>query len=205
MNLRHDMIECFVVRPGGDSHEFLQIRRSPRRYMAGKPDRCLLTDVLDEKPLSAESAGVLYGLRWGVEVGFGGIKRTMRQHTPPSDAPVQAKLELEWVLMSFWVLGLLSVQRVIEEGHDPLSWSVALALRAVRRQMRRWASPTDDRADALGRAVQDDDERHGPKAIRHRPRKRDQHPPGEPKIVAVHGPAGRSDGVGLSAKWSLML
>ena len=35
MNLRHDMIECFVVRPTATSHEFLQILRSPGRYMAG--------------------------------------------------------------------------------------------------------------------------------------------------------------------------
>jgi len=161
------------------------VLRLIRLRRAGKPDMCLLTDVLDEKQLSAESAGVLYGLRWGVEVGFRGIKRTLRRHTLRSDAPVQAKLELEWVLMSFWVLGLLSVQRVIEEGHDPLSWSVALALRAVRRQMRWRACQTDDLADALARAVQDDYKRHGPKARRHWPRKREQHPPGEPKIIVA--------------------
>jgi len=35
MNLRHDMIECFVVRPAGTDHEYLQLHRSPGRYMAG--------------------------------------------------------------------------------------------------------------------------------------------------------------------------
>ena len=35
MNLRHDLIECFVVRPGSTGHEFLLLRRSPGRHMAG--------------------------------------------------------------------------------------------------------------------------------------------------------------------------
>src|SRR5579859_5032811 len=35
MNLRHDLIECFVVRSASTGHEFLLLRRSPGRYMAG--------------------------------------------------------------------------------------------------------------------------------------------------------------------------
>lgn len=35
MILRHDMIECFVVRPVGASHEFLQIRRGSGQYLQG--------------------------------------------------------------------------------------------------------------------------------------------------------------------------
>lgn len=35
MQVRHDMIECFVVRPAGDSHEFLQLRRAKREYLEG--------------------------------------------------------------------------------------------------------------------------------------------------------------------------
>jgi hypothetical protein len=173
---------------GGDrTGRKLRQRQAPlvlrliRLHRDGKPDTCLLTDVLDEKKLSAQSAGVLYGLRWEIEVGFRGIKRTMQQHTLRSDAPTQAKLELEWVLISFWALGLLSVQSITQAGHDPLSWSVALALRAMRHQMRQ--PGCEDLAEALSMAVHDAYQRQGPKAIRHWPRKRDQHPPGEPKVL----------------------
>ncbi|HET6246140.1 MAG TPA: NUDIX domain-containing protein [Tepidisphaeraceae bacterium] len=36
MNIRHDMISCYIVRPSGDgSHQFLQLRRSPGKHLAG--------------------------------------------------------------------------------------------------------------------------------------------------------------------------
>lgn len=37
MNVRYDMVACYVVRPGpaGGAHEFLQLRRAPGEYMAG--------------------------------------------------------------------------------------------------------------------------------------------------------------------------
>jgi dATP pyrophosphohydrolase len=33
MNIRHDMIQCHVARRSGSTHEFLQLLRSPGRYM----------------------------------------------------------------------------------------------------------------------------------------------------------------------------
>lgn len=35
MNLRHDLIQCYVVRPVGITHEFLQLHRSPGQLMGG--------------------------------------------------------------------------------------------------------------------------------------------------------------------------
>jgi dATP pyrophosphohydrolase len=35
MNVRHDMITVFVVRPAGSGHELLQLRRVPTSYMGG--------------------------------------------------------------------------------------------------------------------------------------------------------------------------
>jgi 8-oxo-dGTP pyrophosphatase MutT (NUDIX family) len=35
MNVSHDMIQCYVFRETGGSHEFLQIRRAPNDYMGG--------------------------------------------------------------------------------------------------------------------------------------------------------------------------
>ncbi len=35
MNVRYDMIQCFVVRPAGAGHEFLQMRRAAADFMGG--------------------------------------------------------------------------------------------------------------------------------------------------------------------------
>jgi len=35
MDIRFDMIACYVVRAVGGSHEFLQLRRAPGEFMAG--------------------------------------------------------------------------------------------------------------------------------------------------------------------------
>jgi dATP pyrophosphohydrolase len=37
MNLRHDLVDLYVVRPdeSGGSHEFLQLRRRPNSYLGG--------------------------------------------------------------------------------------------------------------------------------------------------------------------------
>ena len=35
VNIRHDMVYCFAVRPAGPSHELLQVRRHPTDYLGG--------------------------------------------------------------------------------------------------------------------------------------------------------------------------
>jgi hypothetical protein len=100
-----------------------------------------------------------------------------------SAAPAQAKLELAWSVLGLMLLGVMAVERVVAAGHDPLGWSMAAALRAVRRAARTPAArPRTPLADQLAGAVKDGYKRAGPKKARNWPHKKKDKPPGEPKL-----------------------
>ncbi|HZL37761.1 MAG TPA: hypothetical protein VFC78_20760 [Tepidisphaeraceae bacterium] len=69
-------------------------------------------------------------------------------------------------------------------GKDPLSFSVALALRAVRRAAAR-AVDCGDLPTRLANAVKDTYTRTGSKRSRNWPRIKTTAPPGSPKITTV--------------------
>ena len=101
----------------------------------------LLTNVFDTERLSDTRAATLYPMRWGVEVFFRSYKQTLEQRKMRSDAPEQALWECQAGLLALLLLGLMSVEGMIDHGKDPLAWSVAAALRTVRDAMRtpkRW-------------------------------------------------------------------
>ena len=50
----HYYVSCFVVRPAGNSHEFLQLRRAPRKYMGGTWQ--LVTGGIDEGETAWQAA-----------------------------------------------------------------------------------------------------------------------------------------------------
>ena len=85
--------------------------------------------------------------------------------------------------MAYLLLGLWTVQAQIAASRDPLTWSVAEALRVVRERCVR---PEDRRRGGLvtqlRRAVKDRYVRRGPKVTRPWPRKKNDHPPGLPKL-----------------------
>lgn len=173
--------------PAGDRRR--QTRRKRNRPLAlrlirlsdsaGRPVY-LLSD-LDRRQLPKPRASMLYRLRWGVEVFYRSLKRKLSAHKLRSAAPRQALLELHWAVLGCWVLGLLTVRRIIDAKHDPLCWSVAAALRAVRRAARD-GERAADLEDQLEEAIKDNYRRKGSKAARHWPRKRPQRPPGEPNL-----------------------
>jgi len=146
----------------------------------------LLTNVFDGDRMSTEIAASLYQMRWGVEVFYRGFKRTLDQHKLRSDAPEQAEWELQWAMTAFLLLGLMAVEGIIERGRDPLSMSVAAALRIVRQAMhmqdsRRWRYRGDLRV-LLVQARKDRYVRSSSKKARDWPHKKRQQPPGLPKI-----------------------
>lgn len=144
----------------------------------------LLTNVFDGDRMSTEIAASLYQMRWGVEVFYRGFKRTLDQHKLRSDAPEQAEWELRWAMMAFLLLGLMTVEGIIERGRDPLSMSVAASLRIVRQAMRtqrRWRYRGDVRI-LLARARKDEYRRSSSKKARDWPHKKREQPPGRPKI-----------------------
>lgn len=144
----------------------------------------LLTNLSAEQA-SNEQAGVLYEMRWGVEVFYRSMKQTLDRRKMLSHAPRQAKAELSWTLVGLQLLGLMSVSGIIQSGKDPLSWSVAMALRVVRLAARGSKARGSYRGGLLGclsRAVKDDYKRTGEKKARDWPHKKKEKPPGAPEL-----------------------
>jgi hypothetical protein len=158
------------------------VLRRIRIQQPGKKTVYLLSSVSQESSLSPKSVQMLYALRWGVEVFFRSMKQTLCRRTLASHAPAQARLELHWAVLGIWVLGLLSVQSVIQAGKDPLSFSVALALARLHRAAQSSARACGDLNADLAAAVKDPYPRHRPKRSRNWPRRKRCKPPGRPRL-----------------------
>jgi len=145
----------------------------------------LLSDVLDADRLSDRDAADLYRRRWGVELIFRSLKQTTGKRRLRCDSPANAAAELDWAVVGLWLLGLVSVERIVEAGAEPGRWSVASSLRVVRRAIEgRPPAGRGSRADlrrALAAAVKDGYARTRPKAARHWPHKKKDKPPGDPR------------------------
>lgn len=149
-----------------------------------KGEMCLLTNVFDTVRLSDETAAILYRMRWGVELFYRSYKQTLDQRKLRSRSPRAARWELHWGLTALLLLGLMSVARIVERGRDPLSLSVAQALRTIREAMRgsRRKRGWSDLGARLGQACKDAYHRKSAKAAHDWPRKKTEKPPGMPKI-----------------------
>lgn len=147
----------------------------------------LLSNLLDEKVLPESTALALYRRRWGVELIYRSLKQTMGKRKLRCDAPANAVVELQWSVMGLWLLGLMSVSRIVERGERPGSWSVASSLRVVRRVMdgmlRRGLRLALSLSEALAEAVKDDYLRNGSKQSRHWPDKKKENLPGPPRAL----------------------
>lgn len=156
----------------------------------GKQTIYLVTNVLDRAKLSSRQASTLYEMRWGVEVFYRSFKQTLDRRTVKSRIPATALAEVAATMLGLWLLGMLSVSRLVARRIDPLQWSVAKARDAVRRAMRvPLASPQQNRSrrsmsldHALAHALKDHYQRRRAKAARNFPRKKRERPPGPPKI-----------------------
>jgi Transposase DDE domain len=154
----------------------------------GKQKMYLVTNVLDKQALSEKSAGILYEMRWGVEVFYRSLKQTLEKRRMLSRTPAAAKCELTWAVFGLWLLGLMTVEPILARGGDPLRWSAAKARDRVRRSLRRALSRRhQDRSLSrdLGRATKDSYLRKGSKKARDWPHKKKEKPPGEPKIQSA--------------------
>ena len=154
---------------------------------ASKTDVYLLTDVFDKDRLSDETAGILFQMRWGVEVFYRGFKRTLDQHKLRSRSPQNAVDELHWAMTAHLLLGLMSIEGMITSGRDPLELSIAAALRIVRMAMQShscWRRRGDLSAlgGLLATAIKDRYRRKNAKSARNWPHKKNDSPCGTPKI-----------------------
>jgi hypothetical protein len=143
----------------------------------------LLSSVLEASDLSDAAAGAMYRRRWGIEVFYRSLKRTLSGRKMLSDCPAHARVELDWCVAGLWMLGLMSVQRLLASGQPPGRWSVAKSLAAVRQAMRRIdkSCRRGVLAEALAQAVKDSYVRRRSKTARHWPHKKKDKPPGVPK------------------------
>jgi hypothetical protein len=147
----------------------------------------LLTDVLDAESLSDAQAQAIYARRWGIELIYRSLKQTIGRRRLRCAAPQNAAAELDWAVVGLWVLGLMSVSRIVAAGHSPCQWSVASSLRVVRRTARAAAArhPRRRRGPSLAKALADARldgyRRTRSKKSRHWPHKKREKPPGDPK------------------------
>lgn len=151
----------------------------------GNQEVFLLTDLLDPARLTDEEAATLYAMRWGEEVFFRSYKQTLQRRTLLSRRAATCLAETQWTLLGLWLLGLMTVSRLIGEGIDPLRMSVARARDAVRRALRQdrphRRGPRSLDA-ALRASVKDHYVRQKSKRARDYPRKKREKPPKPPKI-----------------------
>ena len=80
------------------------------------------------------------------------------------------------------LLALMSVTGIIASGKDPLSWSVAAALKVVRRAMGRPRKRAASLIHELGACIKDRYQRAHPKTKRKWARKKIESPPGHPAV-----------------------
>ena len=149
----------------------------------GRRAMYLLTNVFDEKRLSDAQVATMYRRRWGIEVFYRSLKRTLERYKLRSASPKKAQVELDWAVAGMWVLGLMTVQRLRRRRLSPTDMSVAQALRVLRRVLAgRGHRRAARNLRALATAVKDTYRRRGPKSTRLWPRKKTEQPPGAPQI-----------------------
>jgi hypothetical protein len=166
-----------------------QRRRKPLRLRLvvvhdGRKAVYLLTSVTSEAVLTDQEIAGIYRWRWGIEVLYRSLKQTMGKRKLRSDSPKLARVELDWAMVGLWLLGLLAAEETMRAGQEPGQWSVAIALRAVRRAMQRLETATTAGGlfGQLARATKDGYTRRGKKAARNWPHKKREQPPGAPEI-----------------------
>lgn len=145
----------------------------------------LVTDVEDPDELSDEEGGEIYQGRWGIEVHYRTVKRTMQHHTMHSRTPETCYREATWAFLGVWLLQLMTARQVVQAGGGPQRTSIAQARNSVRRVLRNQppgANPRHPLQRVLAGCRIDTYDRRHPKASRDYPRKKRHKPPDPPKI-----------------------
>lgn len=132
----------------------------------------LLTNVLDPRRLSRKAAGTIYRKRWGVELFYRALKRTLGCAKLRSKAARRARIELEWTLVAMTIITLLGIHAVVKRRCDPRILSPAQLLRTLRAALRDARSQGSTVAAALQRdlasCLRDTYQRSRPRQSRHR-------------------------------------
>ena len=143
-------------------------------------NKIFLATDLDADRLSDQEAARIYRMRWGVETFFRGFKQTLARRKLRSNSPERATYELHWLMLGYWLLGLHAAAALVERGHAPGSWSVALARKAARAALR--TNSAREWTRRLGRARREERPRTSSKEARDWPHKKHDPPCGPPDL-----------------------
>ncbi len=154
------------------------------RVQKGKQVWYLATSLLNPLALTEAQASALYTRRWGVEGYFRTLKQTLEKSKMRSYTPKCAGCELDWSLLSLWLVSLLTKQELLAQQIDPERYSPAQARRLIRRELR-YQSLGEERLDVseLQSAVKDSYHRIKSKTARHDQRKKHDPAPRAPKLT----------------------
>ena len=135
----------------------------------------LLSNILDAKQLSQRDAGKIYRKRWGIELFFRTLKRTLGYHKLQSKSGRRARIELEWAMITMTVVTLMGIDAAFQHGVDPRRLSPARLIRTLRIFLLRGGAECPSKghlALALGLTsdLKDNYDRRRPKRSRHRPK-----------------------------------
>jgi len=150
------------------------------RKRRGKPIY-LLTNVMESSRLSRAMAGQFYRARWGVEVTYRDLKGTLERRKLLSKTPEVGAMEVAANLLA---LGLLMLHGALAMGGQVTKLSVAAALRVLRRAVEaaRYGVFFGTFREQLRGALKDSYTRRRSKRARDWPHKKNEPPPGVPKL-----------------------
>lgn len=151
----------------------------------GKHLMHLVTSVLSETRLTDEQIVELYARRWGIELFYRHLKQTFQRRKMRSGAAENALLEMHWSYVGLWAMALYTLIEFQHEKLPPDRLSIAQMLLAFRRMMRDYLHPSEPGLrlrQRLRRALIDQYQRKN-KTSRDYPRKKQEKPPGPPRIV----------------------
>lgn len=149
----------------------------------GKETWHLVTSLLDPALLSESEASRLYSRRWGIECGFRTLKQTYERDKMRSYTPECAGAELDWSLVSLWLVNLLAKQELCKAKIAVEACSPAEVRKLVRRELRRQAEGIEElEVSEFREALKDSYDRKSKKTARHDQRKKRFPAPSSPKL-----------------------
>ena len=151
----------------------------------GRKPVYLITSVLDDKPLSALNIADIYSMRWNIELYHRNLKQTMGHCRLLSRSPLNAKVELNWIVLGYTAMMLYAVDEMIHRGVNTELASAAKIIQAFRQTARDYLHPSTAAKldDMICNALRDRYTSNYSKESRDYPRKRKRKSPGRPNIV----------------------
>jgi Transposase DDE domain len=148
----------------------------------------LVTNVLDDKELTAKQASLIYRRRWGIELQFRSLKQTYGRSKLRARTPDIAEIELHWSLLGLTMLQLLAVKEQTRAGEPPDKTSIAAVLRVIRSMIGDASEvrpPSASLENRLRNATTDSYQRRSKKQSRNYPRRKEEPCTGAPVILTA--------------------